>query len=66
MLVNFDQFSDDFLGMPTGATLWTFGCSQMKTPFYSLKGTPNVSRAVRGGRTCAPMILGDLPISCQI
>lgn len=34
--------------------------------FYSLNGTPNVSRAVAGGRYCAPIIAGRLPISLQI
>jgi hypothetical protein len=33
---------------------------------YTLKGTPNVRSAPRGGRVWEPMTLGDLPISLQI
>lgn len=33
---------------------------------YSLKGTPYASMAVRGGRFCASMIRGRLPIAVQI
>src|SRR5271156_5629026 len=32
---------------------------------YSLKGTPNASRAFRGGRCCAPIRLGRLPMAFQ-
>jgi hypothetical protein len=34
--------------------------------FYSLNGTPNASRAVLGGRCCAPITFGCLPIAFQI